>query len=80
MNKILIKYDGEQDNQYCASPIVEWRYDLSSLCALSGEYQSFVIFQKGDVLVAFYENSSYKIEAGTYTNEAIQELVSKIKP
>lgn len=65
---------GEGDRRYCASPAVEWRYDVSSLCALSGEYESYVILQNEDVVIAIYEMTRNGDEIGALTNEAIQEI------
>lgn len=71
---------GELDSQYCVSPAIEWRYDTSSLCAPSGEYSSYMIFQKKDVLIAIYEyETSNPDRVGTLTNEAIQLLVKEIR-
>jgi hypothetical protein len=74
-----VTYGGDQGNQFCASPIVQWRYDASSLCSLSGQFWSYVIFQKADVLVAIYEDESTGLaDAGVFTNEAIQSLADRI--
>jgi hypothetical protein len=74
-----ITYGGEQDNRFCASAVVEWRYDLTSLCVLSGNRWSYMIFQKGNVLIAIYENETGGLgRTGTYTNEAIHDLANSI--
>lgn len=79
-NKNRLVYGGDQGNRYCVSPAIEWRYDSSSLCAPAGQYLSYAIFQKDDVVIAIYETEGGSADRiGTRTNDAIQNLVSKIE-
>ena len=78
-NKKRITYGGEENNQYCASPAINWRTDPSSLCSLSDDHWSYVIFQKRNVLIAIYENERNNgSNVGTHTNNAIQDLADNI--
>jgi hypothetical protein len=68
-----VNYGGQGDNQYCISAIRTLREDPEGLCISVGRYSSYVIIQKGDVIIEIHEESSDK--NSTQKDIAIEQLV-----
>ena len=72
-------YGDEGDDRYCASYVEE---RLSSVeegfCRPLGEYQSYVIIQKNDIVIEVYEDSA-KEKTSTIKDDAIQKLAGELK-
>jgi len=70
-------FGGDPDNQFCISYVNGMRYPPDALCMPTGDYESFVVFQKGKVIITVLETS--KDKAGLAKNEAIELLSQAIK-
>jgi hypothetical protein len=67
-------FGGIEGNQYCISYVNELRDPPDAFCKPTGHYESFVVFQKGYMLITVLENSTD--ESSTAKDSAI-ELISK---
>jgi hypothetical protein len=50
-------FGGVEGNQYCISYVYELRDPPDAFCKPTGHFQSFVVFQKGSVLIMVVENT-----------------------
>jgi uncharacterized protein YjbI with pentapeptide repeats len=72
-------YGGTGDNRYCASAAREGIAEPGYLPPYpTGEIDSYVIFQKGSVLISIYEMTKDKQQVGKLTNETIRDLAAKL--
>jgi hypothetical protein len=69
-------YGGQGDNKYCISAVETERADLEGLCAPNGTYNSYVIIQKGNVVIKIYDRSDDKYS--TKRDIAIEQLAQEI--
>jgi hypothetical protein len=70
-------FGGVEDNRYCISYVNELRDPPDAFCRPTGHYQSFVVFQKGNLLIRILENS--RSENSLAKNEAIVVLSGAVK-
>jgi hypothetical protein len=82
-NQNRIEYEGENNNRFCTSPIIEEMGTLEPLPFYIpiGKYRSYVILLKGNVLIAIYETQlkGHLGSVGSFSNAAIQKLAGKIQ-
>jgi|WetSurMetagenome_2_1015567.scaffolds.fasta_scaffold15561_3 hypothetical protein len=69
-------FGGEGDNQYCISYVSEFRNPPEPLCLGTGEYESYVVFQKGKIIITIREYSSDK--KSTLKNAVITQLAKDL--
>lgn len=69
-------YGGQDDNRYCISYVETVRADPEGLCQPLGQYASYVIIQKGNVIIALYELSDQR--TSTAKDEAIRRLADEL--
>jgi len=67
-------FGGIEGNQFCISYVNELRDPPDALCKPTGHFQSFVVFQKGHLLITVLENSTN--ESSIAKDSAI-DLISK---
>ncbi len=53
-------YGGEINNQYCISYVIQERSDPEGFCVPMRNFISFVVFQKGRLIIEIHETSSKK--------------------
>jgi hypothetical protein len=73
---------GDGNNMYCVSFQQQYRSPPDSFCTLTGNYATFVVFRKGDLIVhieehAASENSMRLSEAIEYLAEEIENHLSE---
>jgi len=54
------EYGGEGENRYCISYVQEYRASIDSFCSPLGKYVSFVVFQKGNMVIRIWEETKDK--------------------
>jgi hypothetical protein len=74
--KPRVTYGGQGDNQYCVSPVDTGRSDPEGFCLPSGDYRSYVIIQKDDVVIEIYEESI--VRNSSRKDEVIAQLAAEI--
>jgi len=72
----LFEYGGEEGNQYCISHIHEYRASTDSFCRPLGEYISFVVFQKGNMVIRIWEET--KDKDSTAKDDVIELLAEEL--
>jgi hypothetical protein len=70
-------FGGVEDNQYCISYVNELRDPPDAFCQPTGHYQSFVVFQKGNLLIRILEDSIS--EDSLAMDDAIKVLAEAVK-
>jgi hypothetical protein len=70
-------FGGSTDNQFCVSYVNETRSTPDAFCMPTGEYESFVVFQKGELIITIRERSLDKHSQAK--NKAISLLAQSIK-
>ena len=70
-------FGGSKDNQFCVSYVNEMRYTPDAFCLPMGEYESYVVFQKGKLIIEIRERSLDKHSQAK--SEAISLLAQSIK-
>ncbi|CAG0979729.1 hypothetical protein ANAEL_01673 [Anaerolineales bacterium] len=70
-------FGGSTDNQFCVSYVNETRSTPDAFCVPTGEYQSFVVFQKGKLIITIEETSLDKYSQAK--TKAINLLAQSIK-
>jgi hypothetical protein len=70
-------FGGEGNNKYCVSYVKEDKLPVDALCLSTGYYHSFVIFQKGQLIITIWEESSDK--ESLIKEEVISYLAQKLK-
>jgi hypothetical protein len=69
-------FGGEGDNRYCISYVSEMRNPPEPFCLGTGEYESYVVFQKGRIIITIREYSSDK--KSTLKNDVIAQLAKDL--
>lgn len=72
-----IKYEGIDGNQYCVSYVQEYRYSIEEFCMPTGEYVSFVVFQKGNLIIRIWEDTRDK--NSTAKDDVIELLAQELE-
>jgi hypothetical protein len=70
-------FGGSTDNQFCASYVNETRSTPDAFCMPTGEYESFVVLQKGKLIITIRERSLDKHSQAK--SKAISILAQSIK-
>jgi hypothetical protein len=69
-------YEGNDENQYCVSYVQEYRYSIDAFCEPTGEYVSFVVFQKGNLVIRVWEDTRDK--NSTAKDDVIELLAQEL--
>ncbi len=69
-----IDYEGEKENRYCISYVQEYRYSIDALCQPTGKYVSYVVFQKGNMVITIWEEAR---EKDSTTKDDVIELLAQ---
>ena len=69
-------YGGEEGNRYCISYVKEYRYSIDAFCRPTGEYVSFVVFQKGNLVIRIWEDTRDK--DSTAKDDVIELLAQEL--
>jgi hypothetical protein len=66
----------EGNNRYCISYVAEEEGTLEELCKPTGRYDSYVVFQKGKLVIEIQEYSTDK--SSTAKNDVISQLAEDL--
>ena len=69
-------YSGEEGNRYCISYVQEYRDPPDAFCAPTGKYVSFVVFQKGNLVIRIWEETRDK--DSTVKDDVIELLAQEL--
>lgn len=70
------EYGGEGENRYCVSYVQQYRASPDSFCTPLGKYISFVVFQKGNMVIRLWEETEDK--DSTVKDEVIELLAEAL--
>jgi len=70
------EYGGEEGNRYCISYVQQYRASPDSFCRPLGEYISFVVFQKGNMVIRIWEET--KDKDSTVKDDVIELLAEAL--
>ena len=71
-----IEYGGDGENQYCISYVKEIRGSVDTFCMSTGKYVSFVVFLKGNLVIAIREETRDK--DSTVKDDVIELLAQEL--
>lgn len=74
-------YGGEGDQRFCASQVIQRRFYMGyvPLCGSSRNYYSYVLVQRGDVVLAAYEATTSWANTGQDTNQALSAAMRQLR-